>query len=184
MLILIILGFLPGNILTLVKFNVLIVVWSDEAFITESLAAPDNDLILSVYKMSLLNGSNSGFSLVLLILANTGKETFTCLGNNFPASILVAKSIWDKPVFALSFIFCSILPKPAVLLFTETATVPKSASTISILPKAAQEPLSSKSDNLNSFNQTSAFMFWMLELFSMAIKIPLTSPRFGLPITL
>ena len=106
--------------------------------------------------MSLLNGSNSGFSCVLLIPANTGKEIFTRLGNNFPPSIFVAISNWVNPVFARSFIFCSMLPKPVVLLFTETATVPKSAITTSIRPNAAQDPRSSKLESLNSLTQTSA----------------------------
>ena len=106
--------------------------------------------------MSLLNGSNSGFSCVLLIPAKTGNEIFACLGNNFPASIFVAISNCVNPVLDRSFIFCSMLPNPAVRLLTDTAIVPKSANIKSILPKAAQDPRSSRFDNLNSFTQTSA----------------------------
>ena len=133
--------------------------------------------------MSLSNGSNCGFSWVLLIPANTGKEIRTCFGSNFPASILVAISNCVNPVLARSFIFCSIPPKPLVLLFTETAMVPKSAKLISILPKAAHDPSSSKSDNLSSLIQTSASIGTSDLVFSNAIKTPRTSPKFGLPIT-
>ena len=147
---------LPGRKRTLVKFNVLIVVSSIEARLMESLCAPSADFILSAYKMSLLKGSNSGFSCVLFKPAKTGKESLACFGNNLPASIFVAISNCVNPVFARSFIFCSIPPKPVDLLLTETATLPKSANTKSILPKAAHEPLSSKLESLNSFTHTSA----------------------------
>ena len=133
--------------------------------------------------MSLLKGSNSGFSCVLLIPANTGKEILTCFGNNFPASILVAISNWVNPVFARSFILCSMLPKPVVLLLTDTATDPKSAMTTSIRPNAAQDPRSSRFESLNSLTQTSASIKVSPEEFSKAIKIPRTSPKFGFPIT-
>ena len=141
-------------------------------------------LILSLYRTSLLKGSNSGFSCVLLIPANTGNEIFTCLGNNFPASILVAMSNCVNPVLERSFIFCSMLPKPEVLLLIETATVPRSAKTKSMRPSAAQALRSSKSESLNSFTQTSASIAEVEFVFSTAIKIPRTSPKFGLPNTI
>ena len=154
-----------------------------DAFLTESNLLPVKLLILSLYNISFSKGSYCGFSIVLLILAKTGNDILASLGNNFPASIFAAISNCVNPVFARSFIFCSILPKPEVWLFTETATVPKSAKVKSILPKAAQDPASSKSDNLNSFTQTSASIGTDELVFSKAIKIPLTSPKLGFPIT-
>ena len=76
-----------------------------------------------------------------------------------------------------------MLPKPEVLLLTDTATVPKSANTKSILPNAAHDPRSSKLESLNSFTQTSASIRFWPEVFSKAIKIPRISPKFGFPIT-
>ena len=54
---------------------------------------------------------------------------------------------------------------------------------MSILPIAAQEPLSSKFESLNSLTQTSASIIFWPEVFSNAINMPRTSPKFGLPIT-
>ena len=184
MLILSIVDFFPGKTRTLVKLIVLIVVWSAAAEIIESLfIASLVFFTLSAYKTSLSKGSNIGVSMVLLILAKTGKEILTSLGNNLPASILVATSNCVNPVFDRSFIFCSTDPNPAVRLLTETDKVPKSAIIKSILPKAAQAPLSSNSDNLNSLIHTSASTALVDLVFSMAINIPLISPKLGVPFT-
>ena len=175
---------LPGITRTLVKLMVFMVVWSTDAAIIESLLNTSFVFFtLSVYKTSWSKGSNIGFSVVLLIPANTGNAILICFGNNFPASILVAISNWVSPVLERSFIFCSTVPNPAVRLFTETDTDPKSANIKSILPKAAQAPVSSISDNLNSLTQTSASTALVAFVFSIAIKIPLTSPKFGEPFT-
>ena len=135
--------------------------------------------------MSLSYGSNVGVYTVLLILAYTGTEIFAFLGSSLPASIFVATSNCIIFSLALSFTRCSIVPNPAVCVFAEMESVPKSAKTISTLPSADHPPCSSISDKRNSLAQTSALNTGPSGkyLFSTPSNIPRTSPRFGFPCT-
>ena len=93
----------------------------------------------------------------------------------------------------LSWTLCSKPPQPGVDIFAATLTLPKSANVALTLATAAQPPSSLKSDNLNSFAQTTAHLFKpsseygktleSLSEFLIPIMTVTTFAKFGFPLT-